>query len=276
MTQSAGKKILITGANGGMGRITAGIALSQGYGLVLADLASTNLSALETEFREQGAEVSVHPLDVTRADQVESLVAAIKKLGGVNAIVHTVGVSPNMADWSRIIDIDLISTAKFIEAMRPALQAGGAAVCISSSSAYMAPPDAEIDALLADPLREDLLDTLKAQSGSTLENAGLAYAYAKRALQSFVASQARTWGGEGKRLVSVSPGLIDTAMGRMEYDASDNFAAMKQMIALGELGRPEDIANMALFLVSEQACYVTGCDILVDGGLIAGFKQIRR
>lgn len=276
MATSTGKKILITGANGGMGRMTADLAVAQGYDLVLADLESTDLDGLQQHFQSQGVNTSVHPLDVTKPDQMDSMAQAIEQLGGVNAIVHTVGVSPNMADWSRIIDIDLISTVKFLEAMRPVLQTGGAAVCISSSSAYMAPPNPEIDNLLGDPLVDNLLSSLEGAAAGILSNSGLAYSYAKRALQLYVAKQARTWGIEGKRLVSVSPGLIDTAMGRMEYEATENFAAMKQMIALGELGRPEDIANMALFLVSDHAAYVTGCDILVDGGLIAGFKQIQR
>ncbi len=72
--------------------------------------------------------------------------------------------------------------------------------------------------------------------------------------------------------MSLSPGLIDTAMGRLENDAMDNFAAMHSRIALGRLGRPEDIANTALFLVSENAAYITGCDILVDGGFVASLN----
>lgn len=273
MTLSGSKRILITGANGGMGRVTAELAAVQGYQLVLTDLASTDLDGLSRAF---SSTLAVSPLDVTDAAAIDALANDLQQLGGIDAIVHTVGVSPNMADWRRVIDIDLIATARFLEAMRPILRAGGAAVCISSSSAYMAPPNPDIDQLLADPLAKDARAALDHMADSPLTDSGLAYSYAKRALQQFVARQAAPWGSEGKRLVSVSPGLIDTAMGRMEYDASENFTALKQMIALGELGKPEDIAEMALFLVSDQAKYVTGCDILVDGGLIAGFKQIVR
>ena len=125
------------------------------------------------------------------------------------------------------------------------------------------------DAILADPLAPGLMEQLKALSSPVLAHSGMAYAYAKKALKNYVADQAYVWGREGKRLVSLSPGLIDTEMGRLENAAMDNFEGMRNLIALGRLGDPQDIASAALFLVSEAAAYITGCDILVDGGFVA-------
>jgi NAD(P)-dependent dehydrogenase (short-subunit alcohol dehydrogenase family) len=188
----------------------------------------------------------------------------------VDAIIHTVGVSPTMADWRRIIDIDLVGTAVFLEAAGAHLNAGGCAVCLSSSSSYMCPPNAEIEQLLANPLAPDFFDSLKTLAPNPLEHPGLAYSYAKKALRQFVARQAPVWGKSGRRLVSISPGLIDTEMGQQEYKASENFEEMVCKVSLGRLGNPGEIASAALFLASEKASFITGCDLLVDGGLIAG------
>jgi NAD(P)-dependent dehydrogenase (short-subunit alcohol dehydrogenase family) len=142
----------------------------------------------------------------------------------------------------------------------------------------MVPPNDAIDNVLSDPLAPDFSDRLKTltSAGGLLENSGLAYAYAKKALKQNVADRAPAWGKDGKRLVSLSPGLIDTEMGRLENAAMDNFAAMRGLIALDRLGEPEDIARTALFLISEKAGYISGCDILVDGGFVASLNAQQR
>ena len=103
----------------------------------------------------------------------------------------------------------------------------------------------------------------------------MAYAYSKRALRRYVEARARDWGGEGKRIASISPGLIDTEMGRLENDAMENFDAMRNLVALNRLGQPEEIAHAALFLVSPRASYISGCDLLVDGGFVATLNHQR-
>jgi NAD(P)-dependent dehydrogenase (short-subunit alcohol dehydrogenase family) len=270
-------QLLITGATGGMGRACALLAASEGYDLVLADLAPNKLEELAAECARHGVTARSQFLDVTQADAIEQLLTVLAAGGGVDAIIHTVGLSPQMAASKRIIDVDLIGTIELLEKARPYLNAGGCAVCVASMSAYMVPPNEEIELALADSLTHDHsgLDTLTS-SGGLLEHPGMAYAYAKRALKQYVVDHAASWGKEGKRFVSLSPGLIDTAMGRLENNAMDNFEAMRSRIALSRLGEPEDIANTALFLMSAKAAYITGCDILVDGGFVASLSAQQR
>lgn len=268
------RRLLITGATGGMGRACAQLAAADGYDLVLADLSAEKLETVAAECASQGVATECHVLDVTLADSINGLVAALESGNAVDSIIHTVGLSPQMAGWEKIIDVDLIGTVEFLEAARPRLTPGGCAVCIASMSAYMAPPNAEIEQALSEPLAPGLIDRLKAMPG--VEHPGLAYSYAKKALKQYVADQAQAWGKEGKRIVSISPGLIDTDMGRLENDAMENFEAMRSLIALDDLGKPEDIANTALFLLSAQAAYITGCDILVDGGFVGTMYRQQR
>jgi NAD(P)-dependent dehydrogenase (short-subunit alcohol dehydrogenase family) len=272
------RRLLITGATGGMGRATALLAAREGYDLVLADLSLQNLKKLAAECSGHGVTAQCQTLDVARADSVEALVALLATLGGVDSIIHTVGLSPQMADWARIIDVDLVGTVGLLEQARACLNKGGAAVVIASMSAYMVPPHAEIDKVLADPLAPDFFDQLNRlkAAGHSLENSGMAYAYAKKALKQYVADRAPAWGKEGKRFTSISPGLIDTAMGRLENAAMEDFEKMQSLVALEHLGAPEDIANAALFLISDKASYITGCDILVDGGFVASLGAQQR
>lgn len=259
-----------------MGRACAHLAAAEGYQLILADLSSAKLEELAGECGQHGVATECYTLDVTQPDSIGKLVAALQSGGGVDAIIHTVGVSPQMADWQQIIEIDLVGTIELLELARPALKSGGCALAITSMSAYMCPPDNEIEQALLDPLTPGFIDRLKAMSNSALENPGLAYCYAKKALKQYVAARAPAWGKEGKRFVSLSPGLIDTEMGRLENDAMENFEAMLSLVALDRLGKPEDIANTCLFLVSDRAAYISGCDILVDGGFVASMNEQQR
>jgi NAD(P)-dependent dehydrogenase (short-subunit alcohol dehydrogenase family) len=272
------RQLLITGAIGGMGRTTALLAAREGYDLLLADLSLKKLEELALECTAYGIAARCQYLDVTQLDTVESMVASLQAGGGINAIIHTVGLSPQMADSTRIIDVDLLGTVALLEKTRPQLKTDGCAVCIASMSAYMVPPNEAIEDVLSDPLAPDFSyrrNTLTS-AGGLLENPGLAYAYAKKALKQYVADHAPAWGKEGKRFISLSPGLIDTEMGRLENAAMENFSAMRGLIALNRLGEPEDIANTALFLVSAKAAYITGCDILVDGGFVAALNDQQR
>lgn len=270
------KRILITGAAGGMGRVCAQLAAAEGYQLVLADLAGSDVAQLTAAFSKQGIAAVSFSLDVTDNESISELATGLAHRYPVDAVIHTVGVSPHMADWERIVNIDVVGTAQVLEAVRPALKSEGCAVCIASMSAYMCPSNEVLEPALAHPLARDYLDRLRAIPGHPLENPGLAYAFAKKALQRFVQDRARDWAAEGKRLVSISPGMIDTQQGRLEIDAMENFDAMRNRIALARLGTPEDIAHTALFLVSPKAAYITGCDILVDGGFIATLRQEER
>lgn len=278
MTAASGTQsslLAITGATGGMGRICARLAAAAGYDLILADLSLEKLEGLASECRQHGVEAAVHYLDVTQDESVQQLLSALEGYRSVDAIIHTIGLSPQMAGWERIIEVDLTKSVELLENLRAHLKPGGCAVCISSMSSYLCPDNADIERGLASVLDDGFPARLQAlvTSFPELENSGLAYSYAKRAMKHYVSTQAKAWGSEGKRLVSISPGLINTEMGLLESEAMQNFEAMRKGIALDRLGEAEDIANMALFLISSKANYVTGCDILVDGGFVANASQ---
>jgi NAD(P)-dependent dehydrogenase (short-subunit alcohol dehydrogenase family) len=100
----------------------------------------------------------------------------------------------------------------------------------------------------------------------------LAYGSAKRGVIRLVGRESVAWGRLGARICSISPGTIDTPMGQQEMAEQPFMATLLEHTPLGRLGRSDELANVVAFLVSDQASYMTGCDLLVDGGTVPGVR----
>ena len=179
-----------------------------------------------------------------------------------------------MADWRRIIEVDLVGTALLVRALEPLTSPGSAAVCWASIAGHGVAPDAELDAALDDPLAPDLLDRLGSIAGDGLGAAGQGYGYAKRGVMRLVAREAVAWGMRGARICSISPGIIDTPQGRQEFDEQPAMAMMIELTPIKRWGLPEEICNVVAFLLSEEASYMTGCDVVVDGGVSPRMRDL--
>jgi NAD(P)-dependent dehydrogenase (short-subunit alcohol dehydrogenase family) len=131
-------------------------------------------------------------------------------------------------------------------------------------SAFITP---EHEALLADPLAPDFLDRAVRAAG---DHSGFAYALAKVGVIRAAARAAIHWGSRGGRVCSVAPGLIDTPMGRQELAQQVEMQGMLAATPIGRLGEPTEVAAVVGFLLSDAAAYVSGIDVLVDGGMVQG------
>ncbi|MEY3007736.1 MAG: hypothetical protein RI942_2078 [Pseudomonadota bacterium] len=269
-------KHLIMGAAGGMGAVAARLSAQQGNDLVLVDRPSDALKHLEQECRQLGCNVRAYRFDLTDPESLNSLIDNLRSEAGITGCIYTIGVSPQMAPAETIIDIDIIKTRELISELKGVIAAGGALVAITSMSAYLCPPNTELEACFRDRDGNTLISRLKADHPDILDNPGLAYSYSKKALLQYVQQESMTWGKEGKRIVSIAPGLIATDMGNQEMAAVPDFEKRLAMVSAGRMGAPEEIAHTALFLLSEQASYITGCDILVDGGFIGNVQALQR
>jgi NAD(P)-dependent dehydrogenase (short-subunit alcohol dehydrogenase family) len=180
-----------------------------------------------------------------------------------------------MADWRAIVHVDLVGTALLADALTPIVVPGTAMVCFASMAGQLtaAAVDPAVDAVLDDPLADELLERLREAAGEMVEDPGVAYGFAKRGVQRLVRRQAVAWGGRGGRINSVSPGMIDTPMGRQEFDAQPMMKVMLDMTPLAREGTPDELADAVAFLLSDAATFITGTDLLVDGGIVAALQH---
>jgi NAD(P)-dependent dehydrogenase (short-subunit alcohol dehydrogenase family) len=269
--------VVITGAAGGMG-IAVANALSGTGELILTDLRETELDAVRESLRTIGITARTVPCDVTRVDDVARVAALVAEVGGLRSLVHTAGVSPKMAEGRRVLEVDLVGTARVLEALLPHAGPGSAAICIGSIAGY-ADVDPALEPILDKPLAVDFLDLVEEALTVPLDGA-MGYVLAKRGVMRACERLSGAWAERGGRIVSIAPGLIDTEMGRLEMADDDLITVMIEVTPMKRPGyeplpgRPEDIAALAAFLCSEGASFITGCDIRIDGGLVGNGRHL--
>jgi NAD(P)-dependent dehydrogenase (short-subunit alcohol dehydrogenase family) len=252
--------IVVTGAASGMGRACVDSLRDLAEVIVAADLTAPDIHGT----------VGV-AVDVSDPRSVQSLVEQAREVGSFRGLVHAAGISPTMGDARRIFDVNLVGTQLLLDAFEALVTDGTAAVCFSSSAAYQLAPfvTPEQDLLLDDPLTPDFLDRATAQ----FADPGYAYAMSKRGVIRAAGRAAVTWGRRGGRVNSFAPGIIDTPMGRQELENQPMMQDMLAACPTGRAGDPAEVANLVRFLVGDDATYISGIDVLIDGGMLQGLQH---
>jgi len=256
---------VVVGAASGMGAAVASLLAPRGP-LLLADRDTERLAEVAAGL---GADVATRACDVTDAKDVEALRDAAGRLG---ALVVTAGLSPSMAGGRPIYEVNLRGMARVVDAFESAAGGGSVAVCFGSVAGHMLPVSDEVAAVLDDPFSATFFDDL-ASHGFDPENPQLAYTLSKNGVRRLVRRRAAAWGARGARILSLSPGIVDTGMGRLEAENQPIMAGMVASSPLGRMARPEEVAAVAAFLASDAASFITGTDVLVDGGELAALHH---
>jgi NAD(P)-dependent dehydrogenase (short-subunit alcohol dehydrogenase family) len=260
-------KALVIGAGSGMGAAVAMRLHETGYDLVIADLALQRLKELSSRLGAEALEV-----DVASDSAVRALAKRCEE--GIDALVITAGLSASMAPFERILDVNLGGTARVLNELAPVMNKSGAAVCFSSIAGHVPGPiDAATEAILREPSSPDLGRRVMNALAPELRLPGMAYSLSKYGVLRLVERVGTDWGKKGLRVCSVSPGIIDTPMGRLESEA--NRATSETALAAAPISRrgtATEVANVAAFLCSSQASFMTACDVLVDGGWVGAMR----
>ncbi|GHH14956.1 SDR family oxidoreductase [Streptomyces lanatus] len=273
-TDDARDVVVVTGA-GGMGTAVAR-RLGSGRTLILADAFREPLDRAVEALRAEGYDARGVPTDVSDRASVEELARTAADAGRLTAVVHTAGVSAATASVRTILDVDLLGTVYVIEAFEKVAVRGTSLVCVASVAGHMARIGPEDEAAFASAPAEELLGlTAVAALG---DDSIAAYMLAKRANLVRVQAAALAWNERGARVNSISPGVIATAMAKAEADGASGDHMLQMLDACGaeRPGTPGEIADAAAFLTGPQAQYITGTDLLVDGGQAAWIRRHMR
>lgn len=257
---------IITGGAGGMGAACAE-RLGQRGPVILVDVKADRLKLVSEDLRAKGlTALAVHD-DITDAAVRATLVKMVAGLGTFGTLVNTAGLANSMAKPERVMHVNLVGTAQMLEALLPLATQGSSAILIASGlgHSFRSKSTPAIDKVLAAPLEPTFIDKLSELYEDWTKDA---YSVSKYGVQLLAVKAARQWGERAARVLSISPGLIRTPMSEIAIrDSPAAIKSLQERAVIHRFGMPVDIANLVNFLSSEEASFMTGVDILIDGGL---------
>jgi len=259
----------------GAGQIGQAVARRVGVGkhVLLADKRFDNASAAAEILGNAGYEVSTATVDASSRKAVHALVETATKLGDVSGLVHAAGVSPSQASPATILKVDLYGTALVLEKFGNIIARGGAGVVVASQSGHRLPPlTVEQNKALATTPVEELLGLPFLQPDQVTDSLH-AYQLAKRGNSLRVMAEAVRWGKRGARINAISPGIIITTLAKDELNGplAEGYRRMIQVSAAGRAGTPDEVGNVGALLMGPDGGFITGSDILMDGGVTAAY-----
>lgn len=272
----ARRTLLLTGAAGGMGRACARL-LGATHDLILTGRSAQPLQAFAEELQQEGYTVAQVRVGDLGDDALQR--ALIADLGDDVPItlLHTAGVSTALADWQTILRVNLVTTARLLDRIEPALRPGSVGILISSTAAYLRQPEPALQAVLDAAAEPDFMDRVSPMIEALADISpaginGVSYAFSKQAVSRMAEQRAVRWGKAGARILCISPGLVMTPMAHKELENTPG--AHRTFVAppVGRAGRPIDIALAAQFLASDAASFITGCDLRMDGGWLPSIR----
>lgn len=259
----------------GPGQIGQAIARRVGAGkhVLLADMRLENAKAAADILANAGFETSVATVDVSSRAAVRALVEQATRLGEVMGLVDAAGVSPSQASPATILKVDLYGTAIVLEEFGNVVARGGSGVVIASQSGHRLPAltIAQNKALATTPA-EELLGLPFLQPDQVKDSLH-AYQLAKRGNSLRVMAEAVRWGKRGARINAISPGIIMTPLARDELTGPRGvgYRKMIEVSAAQRAGTPDEVATVGALLMGADGAFITGSDILMDGGVTAAY-----
>lgn len=257
------KVIVITGGAGGLGSSCAR-ALKE-YKLVITDYAKAAVESAVNQLVDAGFNAVGFHCDITNKESVQSLKAFSISQGEFKGLVHTAGVSGTGGDPKNVFTIDLVATDMLINSFYDVAKENAVVILFASMMGHTVPPNPAYDHALRNPQAEGAYAAIAPFIDGSADTM---YNFAKRGVILLCKDNAMRFGKNGARIISVSPGVILTPMAKKALE--EHPETMEQMLALTPIkrnGLPEEVAELVKFLISNNAGFITGTDIIIDGGV---------
>lgn len=271
------KVCVVTGGGSGMGFETARI-IGKDHHIILAGRTVSKLENAIQQLKAEGISAEAYPGDVSNPASVKELALYAAGRGTVSKVIHAAGVSSHMASGENIFKINAMGTIYIDNEFAEIMGKDGCILNVSSMSAYMLPmyqlvgdSDPHQFYPLSFSNQEQFLAAANQMIGAIPEEIRpvVGYVISKNFVLWYTERMALRCGRKGIRVVSISPGTFTTPMGIIEGESAEQFGKSG---ALGRLGDPVEIAKMMAFMASPECSYLTGADILYDGGCIAALN----
>jgi NAD(P)-dependent dehydrogenase (short-subunit alcohol dehydrogenase family) len=254
---------VVVGATSGIGREVA-IRLAKRGPLLLV---GRRRDVAETLAAELGLNATAATCDLADSQAIVQLAQQVPRLG---ALVVTAALSPQSADPRTIVDVNLAGAARLIDAFRSSVSDTSVGVCFASITAHTEKASPDVLRAVDEPLALSLFDDLAAAWHGLEHDSGAAYRISKLGIRRLCDRKAVEWAPYGGRFVCITPGVIGTPMTALSQSERPGFIAeLKRKTALQRIGRPEEVAAVVDFVCSGQASFLTGSEIVVDGGYLA-------
>ncbi len=243
-----GKVAIITGAGSGQGAVEAKLFAGEGAKVVATDIQLEAVSKVVEEIRESGGDAAAFEHNVSSEEDWDKVVGkTVEAYGKLDILVNNAGILINktaedttLEEWNRVMDVNARGTFLGIRRVIPEMRKAGGGSIVNISSIY-----------------------------GILGYGTAAYNASKGAVRSLTKNVAADFAKDNIRVNSVHPGIIATPMARDAYDDPERKAAVEEMTPLGRFGQPEDVAYGVLYLASDESTYMTGAELVLDGGITA-------
>ena len=269
MASTKNQVVVITGAAGGIGR-TCAYAMRD-YKLVVTDYSQEIVDKLVMELRGEGIDALGYAADITDRESIQGLKNLALRQGNFKAVIHTAGVSGATKNIEKIFNINLRATDIVIDTFHDISRKDSVIVLIASMMGHAIPPNPVYDAALRKPNKKDAFSIVEP---FVENNSDTMYNFTKRGVLLLCEDNVMRFGNMGARIVTISPGVVFSPMVKQAWsDHPESMEMQRRMTPAGRYGVPEDIADVAKFLICDCSEFITGTDIMVDGGL---FSQIMK
>lgn len=268
---------VITGGGSGMG-LAAAKFMPKDKIIIVSGRTVKKLEKAVSELTDLGYQAYAHACDASDRESVKGLAAYAASLGEIKNVIHAAGMSPAMASPEKLLRVNALGTVYINQEFSKVMKPGSVIVDVSSNSAYVLPKFliSKKTYALAETDETAFIQKLLKKSNlakTDYEKSGFAYALSKNFVIWYASKCAFAYGKQGIRVVSLSPGLIATDMGNLEAEAGGDLI---KYTAEERMGTPEELGFALATLADERNGYLTGVDVLCDGGSTYGKQEFKK